>query len=319
MPLRSSLLSLMLLAASSIPSIAVHAQPSGQKAVLVTGASSGIGRKVTELLASRGYFVYATARKPEDLAALDKIPNVKSIRLDVTKPEEIAAAVETVRKEGRGLYGLVNNAGGAIVGPLIEHEESEMVWQFDVNVYGPWRLVKAFAPMLIESKGRINNISSVSGILSGPMLGAYSMTKHALEAFTDALGAEVARFGIKVSAVEPGNYRSEAGRAALARFGDVEAKAAKSRYPNEIRALGRTMTGYDQYAEPIDVAEAVHHALTDPAPRSRYLVTTAGRGMERVAQKSLEELVLLNQGHKWTISRDSLVTLLDAALRGLSP
>jgi NAD(P)-dependent dehydrogenase (short-subunit alcohol dehydrogenase family) len=129
------------------------------------------------------------------------------------------------------------------------------------------------------------------------------------------LAAELARFGVKVSAVEPGNYRSEAGRAALARMGDVEARAARSRYPEEIRALGRNMSNYDQYAEPIDVAEAVHHALTDPAPRSRYLVTTAGRGMERVAQKSLSELVELNRGHKVTIPRDSLVTLLDAALR----
>jgi NAD(P)-dependent dehydrogenase (short-subunit alcohol dehydrogenase family) len=305
---------LLFLVASVSPALA-QTPPSAQKAVLVTGASSGIGRKITELLASRGYFVYATARKPEDLAALDKIPNVKSLRLDVTVPAEIAAAVETVRKEGRGLYGLVNNAGGAVVGPLIEHEESEMVWQFDVNVYGPWRLVKAFAPMLIESKGRISNISSVSGVLTGPMLGAYSMSKHALEAFTDGLAVELARFGVKVSAVEPGNYRSEAGRAALARMGDVEARAARSRYPEEIRALGRNMSNYDQYAEPIDVAEAVHHALTDPAPRSRYLVTTAGRGMERVAQKSLSELVELNRGHKFTITRDSLVTLLDAALR----
>jgi len=79
------------------------------------------------------------------------------------------------------------------------------------------------------------------------------------------------------------------------------------------------MAGYDRYAEPIDVAEAVHHALTDPAPKSRYLVTATSRGMERVAQKSFEELVLLNQGHEFTIPRDSLVTLLDAALRGSSP
>jgi len=119
--------------------------------------------------------------------------------------------------------------------------------------------------------------------------------------------------------VEPGNYRSEAGRAVLARLGDVEARAARSRYPEEIRGLGKTMAGYDRYAEPIDVAEAVHHALTDARPKSRYLVTPTARGMERVAQKSFEELVLLNQGHKFTITRDSLVTLLDAALRESSP
>ena len=96
-------------------------QPQGtQRTILVTGASSGIGRRITETLASEGAFVYAGARWAEDIAALSKIPNVQGVRLDVTVPADIAAAVETVRKGGRGLDGVVNNAGVAVVGPLIE-------------------------------------------------------------------------------------------------------------------------------------------------------------------------------------------------------
>ena len=90
-----------------------------QKAVLVTGASTGIGRNIAERLASEGYFVYAGARKEKDLQELDAIENIQSIRLDVTIQEEIDAAVETVTKAGRGLYGVVNNAGVAVVGPMI--------------------------------------------------------------------------------------------------------------------------------------------------------------------------------------------------------
>ncbi len=178
-------------------------------AVLVTGASSGIGRTITETLASRGHHVYAGARKPEDLQALNAIDNVQAVKLDVTASADIAAAVETIRRAGRGLHGVVNNAGVAAIAPLIEMEERELTSLFDVNVFGPYRITKAFTPMLIESKGRVVNISSISGILSGPLLGAYSMSKHAVEAYGDALSAELARSGVKVSLIEPGNYRSE--------------------------------------------------------------------------------------------------------------
>ncbi|MDX2057145.1 MAG: SDR family NAD(P)-dependent oxidoreductase, partial [Gemmatimonadales bacterium] len=148
----------LLLAATFIAPILAApllAQPATPKAVLVTGASTGIGRKITELLAARGYFVYAGARKPEDLAALSRIPNVQGIRLDVTVPAEIAAAVETVEKAGRGLHGLVNNAGVAVIEPLIEIDEQDLAFQMDVNVMGPYRVTKAFSRLLIASKGRI--------------------------------------------------------------------------------------------------------------------------------------------------------------------
>jgi NAD(P)-dependent dehydrogenase (short-subunit alcohol dehydrogenase family) len=96
--------------------------------------------------------VYAGARKQADLDALSAIENVQGIRLDVTIQEEIDAAVETVREAGRGLYGLVNNAGVAVVGPMIEVDEDDMQFQMDVNLFGPYRMTKAFAPLIIESR-----------------------------------------------------------------------------------------------------------------------------------------------------------------------
>lgn len=107
------------------------------------------------------------------MAALNAIDNVTAVRLDVTRPEQIAAAVQLVEREGRGLWGLVNNAGINVIDPLIEAREEDLEVIFDVNVYGIFRVTKAFAPMIIKSRGRIVNISSISGVLS-----AAQMTKR---------------------------------------------------------------------------------------------------------------------------------------------
>lgn len=186
---------------------------SQQKAVLITGASSGLGRAATEHLAAKGYHVYAGARKDADMAALNAIENVTAVQLDVTRPEQIAAAVEFVESEGRGLWGLVNNAGVNVIDPLIEARAEDLEFIFGVNVYGIFRVTKAFAPMIIMSKGRIVNISSISGVLSGGYVGygMYSMTKHAVEAYTDSLAFEMAPLGVKTIAIEPGNYASKIG------------------------------------------------------------------------------------------------------------
>lgn len=296
-------LALICLVAFAAPGVATAADTAPvaapQKAVLVTGASSGIGRKVTERLAAEGYFVYAGARNEEDLRALDAIENVDSIRLDVTRPEEIAAAVEVVRKAGRGLHGLVNNAGVAVVGPLTEMKEEDLRFVFDVNVFGPYRVTKAFAPLILESGGRITTISSIAGILSRPPLGGYSMSKHAVEAFGDALAAELEPKGVKVSLIEPGNYRSEISRSASVRMGlgPDSPMADRSRFP-----------------EPDDVAEAVVHALFDANPKRRYMVVPERREAELTIAQAIEELVQLNERQPYSYDRDELVKMLEAAL-----
>jgi NAD(P)-dependent dehydrogenase (short-subunit alcohol dehydrogenase family) len=298
-----SKLALICLTVFAIPGITAAADtaPSAapRMAVLVTGASTGIGRKITERLAAEGHFVYAGARKEADLRQLDAIENVDSIRLDVTSPEEIAAAVETVRKAGRGLHGLVNNAGVAVMGPLTESKEEDLRFVFDVNVFGPYRVTKAFGPLILESGGRITTIGSIAGILSRSPLGAYSMSKHAVEAFGDALAAELEPKGVKVSLIEPGNYRSEISRNAAVRMG----------LPPDSPMADRS-----RFKEPDEVAEAVLHALFDAHPKRRYMVVPDEREAEVTITKAIEELVQLNERQPFSYDRDELVRMLDAAL-----
>jgi NAD(P)-dependent dehydrogenase (short-subunit alcohol dehydrogenase family) len=275
---------------------------SRQKAVLVTGASSGIGRKVTERLAADGYFVYAGARKDADLAELSKIENVQGIRLDVTKQEEIDAAVATIRKAGRGLYGLINNAGIGSSGPILDFPFDEFDLTMQVNAYGPWRVTKAFVPLIVEERGRIATTGSISGILAGPKIGAYVMSKHAIEGFTDSLAAQMAPLGVHVSVVEPGNYRTEIGRNAAERTGD--------KYPED---------AVDKLPEPDAVAAAFAAAMSEPTPKRRYLVVALEDQARRTIKKQIEQLVQLNEGQAFTYDRETLIKMLDEALAGSRP
>jgi NAD(P)-dependent dehydrogenase (short-subunit alcohol dehydrogenase family) len=292
--------SLVLLAPAMSAATAAEAAP--MKAVLVTGASTGIGRNVTEHLAAAGYFVYAGARKPSDLEALGKIENVQAVALDVTKPDQIAAAVDTITKAGRGLYGLVNNAGVASIGTAtgIKFEEFDLMMQ--VNVYGPYRVTQAFAPLIIASKGRITTIGSIAGIVAPPPVSAYAMSKHAMEAFGDSLAGEMEPLGVKVSLVEPGNYNSEIGKNALARTG-----------------IAGRLTDRSKYKQPDEVAAAVALALFEDNPKHRYMVTPTQDEADRTIRKQIAQLVELNEGHAYTYDRDALVKMLDEALATARP
>ncbi|MFV2008058.1 MAG: SDR family oxidoreductase, partial [Longimicrobiales bacterium] len=251
-----------------------------QRAVLVTGASSGIGLKITEYLAASGYFVYAGARSAGDLRRLNTMENVQSIRLDVTIQEEIDAAVETVTQAGRGLYGLVNNAGVAVVGPLIEIEEDDLQFQLDVNVYGPYRITKAFSPLIIQEKGRITTIGSISGILAGAFSGPYSMSKHAVEAFTDALAAEMALLDVRVSVVEPGNYQSRIFANLRRRMEENDRTFEGSLFEEQLKGMFSGPDDRSQYKEPDEVAEAVLDFMSDENPKRRYMVVPNQREAE---------------------------------------
>ncbi len=288
------------------------------RAVLVTGASSGIGQRTTEVLSENGFFVYAGARKAEDLARLDAMENVKSVRLDVTIPSEIDAAAALVREEGRGLYGLVNNAGVAVMGPLIELSEEDMHFQLDVNLFGPYRVTKAFADLLIESKGRVMTVSSIAGILSGPFVGAYSMSKHGVEAYIDALADELARFDVTVAAVEPGNYRSQILASMVRRMEERGYSAEGSRYGSVLDMITGPLDR-SQYEEPDDVALAALDFLSSDSPKRRYMVVPNQFEAAITIRQALTELVQLNEGHAFSYSRDELVQMLDQALAEAPP
>lgn len=300
---------------SSFFSIGVTAaddESGARKAVLITGASTGLGRAMTELLASKGHFVYAGARKDRDMAELNGIENVQAVRLDVTVQQDIDAAVKTISEAGRGLYGLVNNAGVAVIAPLIEIDEEDFDFQMDVNVSGPYRVTKAFAPLIIESQGRITTTGSISGILSGTLFGPYSMSKHSMEAFTDSLAAEMERFGVQVSVIEPGNYRSDIGKNIARRMKARGLTAEGSLYEEELKGMmARVNSDEPMGGDPAEVAEAALHALFDENPKRRYMVVPNERQAEITVRKAMEEMVQLNQGQKYSYDRETLIRMLD--------
>jgi NAD(P)-dependent dehydrogenase (short-subunit alcohol dehydrogenase family) len=295
---------------------AVAGEPVAQKAVLVTGASSGIGRNIAERLVADGYFVYAGARKSNDLKALSDIQNMQGVRLDVTIQSDIDAAVETVKAGGLGLYGIVNNAGVVVMGVMAEMDESDLEFVFDVNVFGPYRVTKAFAPMIIESKGRISNISSLAGIATGPAYGAYSMSKHAIEAFSDSLASEMRPLGVRVSAVKPGAYNSNASASYCSRRNAQDSSSDDSLFEE----LSKDIAGLcddessNPFPEPDRVADAVMDALFSENPKEDYLAVTDSRQSGFVIRDVLQDLVEINRDYEYSNSRDELIELLDEAL-----
>ncbi len=285
-----------------------------QKAILVTGASTGIGRKIAEVLADKGFLVYAGARKQSDLDDLNKIHNIKAIRLDVTDQAEINAAVATVKAGGLGLYGLVNNAGVFSGGPMIEVPVSELQWLMDVNVYGVYRVTQAFAPMLIESKGRITTVGSIAGTLSGKYSGLYSMSKHAIEAYTDSLAKELEMLDVQVSVIEPGNYDSKIGESARDRLLEKEIAKEHSYFAEDMKKWLDEPWSRSQYKEPDEVAEAAVDVFTSDKPLRRYMVVPEEREAGWTIDKQIEELVQLNQWQAYSYTREQLIEKLDKAL-----
>jgi len=292
--------------------IAIAAESDARKAVLVTGASSGIGLKITEKLSASGFYVYAGARKAADLERLDAMDNVSSVRLDVTVQEEIDAAVEFVRGQGRGLYGVVNNAGVTAFSRLISGPETDMDFVFNVNVYGPYRINKAFMPLLDESDGHTTTIGSIAGFTGRS--GIYSMSKFAVEAYTDSLAREIEGNGVHVSVVEPGGFKSNIGTSRAER-----ALAAAER--GEIELTARERTRYENAAarsasqkEPDEVADAILDLLTVEQPKRRYLVTPNEQQAHSTIKTALRRIVQLNHDQPYAYDREGLIAVLDELL-----
>lgn len=284
------------------------------KAVLITGATTGIGRLAAETLAKEGYFVYAGARKQKDIDELNKIANVQAVKIDVTKQDQVDAAVETIRQAGRGLYGLVNNAGVVASGPIIEQDESDMRWLFDVNVFGVVKVTKAFAPLIIESEGRIINIGSISGIGTWVMGADYTMSKHAIEAFSDTLGLEMDRFGVKVSVVQPGNYNSKIAKTAIKRHGELTEAQKKSPYAKDYENMFGGDGDRSRYKEPHEVVDAIKHGLFDANPRVRYMVVPNKNEAGWTIGASVRRLVQRNENQEHAFTREELIKMLDDAI-----
>ena len=291
-----------------------------QKSVLVTGASTGIGRNLTETLAGKGYHVYAGARKDKDLAALDAIDNVTAVKLDVTKQDQVDAVVKMIKEKGTGLYALVNNAGVGGGGTVMETPVEDQSFVYTVNVEGVYRTTKALAPLVIESKGRIVTTGSIAGTISAfPGFSAYAGSKHWIEAYTDSFAAEMEPLGVHVSVVEPGNYKSNIRRSSMSR-GFEQAKAAGGDVTEEMKEeYNATAKRELSYKEPDEVSEAFMHALFHKKPLRRYVVVPNLEEQEFTIRTKVTELVQLNQWGPYSYSREELIKLLDEALSGDAP
>ena len=291
--------------------------------ILVTGASSGIGNHLAKYLAARGHTVFATARKEGDLEALGQIERVIPLRMDVRDRQQVQAAVQQVVESGLGLYGLVNNAGVGELGLFSTWTDEEMFDIFNINVFGPHRVTNACLPLLLAAKGRIVNIGSQGGMITSRYYGPYTMTKHALEAYTAALNVELRAYGVWVSIVQPGGIVSNAGEnsfpGTLAHFEraeppfkeEAEQVLASFNQPVEAHPQDEPESATNRKpSSPEIVAVAVYDALFSARPKLRYLVGTRWEGM-RVLDALLDKLLDENDNPVHNFSRDELVGLLD--------
>ena len=245
-----------------------------QLTVLVTGASSGIGRATAVEFARRGHQVYAAARREEVLAGLaDGERNIRPVGLDVTDADSVQRAWAKIQAEtgGTGVDVLVNNAGFALTGPVEVLPDEAVRRQFDTNVFGVLNVTRAVLPaMRARGSGRIINVSSIVGRVSFGLMGVYGATKYAVEAISDALRLELRGFGITVVLIEPGFVATSLGSAA-------DAESGRGPVPPAYQEMAETGTRYlaRQLAKGIpasQVAATIANAAQSRNPRTRYVV-----------------------------------------------
>lgn len=244
--------------------------PKSQPSALVTGASSGMGKAIAKRLIADGYLVFVAARnvdKMADLAQLGAIP----LSMDISKDDEIVAAVKSIADGTGGVDVLVNNAGFGLYGPVEEIPLHEARYQFEVNVFGPARLTQLLLPaMRARGAGTIVNITSMGGKIYTVLGAWYHATKHALEGWSDSLRLEVEPFGIRVVVIEPGLIETG--------FGDAASRGLRERsgagpYAKTAESVARSMAR--SYAsgvgsDPEVIAHVVGDAVKSSRPRTRY-------------------------------------------------
>ena len=258
------------------------------RSVLITGASSGIGFACALELDRRGFRVFAGVRREADGRRLAEQASERlaPILLDVTDADAIDRAASTIAEATglAGLDGLVNNAGIVVAAPLEFLPIAELRRQLEVNFVGAMAVTQAMLPLVRAARGRIVNISSVSGLVAAPYLGPYAASKYALEAATDSLRLELRRFGIRVALVEPADVatpiwqksRDAADRLRdrmLDELGDGVPETVRAVYAEDLAAMRSATARFESAAMPVDrVVRAVVHALCARRPKTRYPV-----------------------------------------------
>ncbi|KQT44473.1 short-chain dehydrogenase [Aureimonas sp. Leaf454] len=253
--------------------------PQDHRNWLVTGCSTGLGRALAEVLIERGERVFATARKLEDLTDLvEGHENATALQLDVTKPDEVAAAVAAVEASG-GVDVLVNNAGYGLLVAIEEAEEEAYRAQFEANVFGLIAMTKASLPhMRARGRGHVVNISSVGGLIGNPGSGYYAATKFAVVGFSEALSKEVGALGLKVTVVLPGPFRTDwAGRSLQSSGQPIAAydETVHARLKQVAESSGK------QVGDPVRAAHAIIAAVDAEKPPLRLVLGAPGLKMAR--------------------------------------
>ncbi len=247
------------------------------EAIVVTGASTGIGAAAAAELARLGYVVFAGVRSDADAAVVAAFhENVRALRLDVTAAADVAAAADAVAASGLALRGVVNNAGIAVAGPLEYLPVDELRRQFEVNLFGAVAVTQAFLPQLRPARGRLVFVGSIAGRLATPFVAPYSASKFALRAVTDALRVELSPFGLSVSLIEPGSVKTpiwQKGRDGKDRLLRLLGPAAMDVYGRAIDAVFAATAHEERTGMPIErVTAAIAHALTARKPKANYLL-----------------------------------------------
>jgi NAD(P)-dependent dehydrogenase (short-subunit alcohol dehydrogenase family) len=249
------------------------------KAVLITGCSTGIGRATAERLAAKGHIVYATARRPDAVADLEA-KGCRILTLDVTDEDSMVAAVRAVESTHGAVGALVNNAGYAVERAIETVPMDEVRRQFETNYFGLVRMCQLVLPAMREQGwGRIVNVSSVGGRLTFPGGAHYHATKHAVEAFSDALRFETAGFGIRVSIIEPGLIKTAFGDTATvpATAGDGPYAEFNAAVAERVAGAYEGLMGRLAAAGPEAVAAVIDRAIFSRNPSSRYRVTAGAK------------------------------------------
>jgi NAD(P)-dependent dehydrogenase (short-subunit alcohol dehydrogenase family) len=251
-----------------------------RKTVVITGASTGIGKACALRLVKQGFRVWAGVRKLQDGRALaaEADGDIQLLILDVTQGDSIGAAAAALRQAvgDAGLQGLVNNAGIAVSGMLELLPLEALRRQFEVNVFGQVAVTQALLPLLRQGRGRVVNMGSIAGRISTPLIGAYSASKFALEALTDALRLELRPWKIHVSIIEPGSIATPIWEKSAQAAGDLLRsipREGRELYRTAIDAVSKAAQRHGAAGiPPEEVAKAVAHALTATKPKTRYLV-----------------------------------------------
>lgn len=273
--------------------------PATAPAVLVTGASTGIGRATVLRLARDGFTVFAGVRKDADGQKLQaEAPHVTPIMLDVTDQGHITNAAEYIARTAGRLDGLVNNAGVGVTGPLEHVSLDTLRWQYEVNVFGQIAVIQAMLPLLREAKGRVITVGSVGSWITMPFGGPLCSSKHAVRSLNDALRMELKPWGMEVVLIEPGSIKTPAVdkvEADVAPTLEAMGTAGRQLYGQAYQTMvANAMTRERSGSEPDVVAQAVRHALTARRPHARYPVGKDSRLLSTLArllpQRTLDSL-----------------------------